>query len=1129
MNFILSESTERIRKRLHRDSEKVKFMPRVSCICVTLSFIAVGMFASHLSAAQSPEKRMTKIGMEKGNLTVLFEKLREQTGLSFVFPRNVDDYKNINLPVADRTVKEVLDIVLKGTDLSYRFKGNKVFIFVEKKEKAQSKVEEKDRQPPNSYSPNTVTGKVFDSEGVPLVGVNIIVKGTTKGTSADAAGEYQIDVNEHDVLSYSSIGFKTEEIVVGQQTKIDVTLENDVTSLKEVTINAGYYDVTDKEKTGSISKVTSKVIESQPVTNPLGALQGRMPGVQIQQTGGVPGSDFKIEIRGRNSLRPNGNQPLYIVDGVPFSTEKVSSGYSSSGVFGGNNLIENSGTSPITSINQADIESIEVLKDADATAIYGSRGANGVVLITTKKAKAGKTTFGVNAYSGLGVVPRVKMLDTRQYVVMRKEAFTNDGIIVSPSTAPDLTVWDTTRYTDWQKELIGTAQSTSIQSSVSSGTDQTHFLFSLGYRKESSVLPGDFAYKKGSFHLSVNHRSNNEKFFIDISFSGAKDKNNQILADITGRIRLLPPNAPNLYDENGRLNWENSTWENPLAALNEQYNGDVTSLVGNTMIGFEVVKNLQFKTSLGVNYLQSDEITTRPSTIYNPAEGKTSADSYVVASNGATQSWIIEPQLNYERKIGDGKFLVLIGTTFQERLFGRKSNGYRGFPSNALLHNLAAASSSFSNELIKSLYRYASVFGRLNYNWDGKYILNLTARRDGSSRFGIDKQFANFGAIGVAWVFSNESVIRDRLPFLSFGKLRASYGITGSDQIGDYQYLDTYSTPASSFANTYQGVTVLNPTKLFNPNYAWESNRKIEAAIESGFFNDRVVFVLGFYRNRSSNQLVEYTLPYTTGFSGVLANLPATVQNTGWEIELTTINVEKIISWTTSFNLSVPKNKLIEFPDIKSSTYGNIYTVGQSIYMQRKFEYLGVDSETGYYSFRDVNGDGALSFPDDNKKPVFVGQYFFGGIGNTIRYKGISLDMLFQFVKQTGVLQERFVGNSYNYYSYILEKNVWRRPGDHADFQRFATNSNSMAAQANNDFKSSDASIGDASFIRLKNVSLAYQVPEKWTPRVQCQVYFQGQNLLTFTNYEGGDPETQYGQTLPPLRMFTMGLKFSFR
>lgn len=366
-----------------------------------------------------------------------------------------------------------------------------------------------------------------------------MVKGTTISMITDQKGNFSITANSTDTLVFSFIGYAAQEILVGNKTSLNIILVEDSTQLKEVTINAGYYKVKDKERTGSIARITSKDIETQPVTNVLAAMQGRMAGVNITQATGVPGGGFDIQIRGLNSLRAEGNAPLYIIDGVPYSSEPI--GYNQS------NTIHPTTTSPLNNLNPGDIESLEVLKDADATAIYGSRGANGVVLVTTKRGKQGNTIFTANISKGFGEVTRfIKLMNTQQYLAMRAEAFTNDGITSYPSYAYDINgTWDQNRYTDWQKELLGgTAEITNISSSMSGGSEHTQFMISGNFNKETTVFPGDFAYKKGNLRANVNHTSSDRKFRVNFSAGYTLQDNNQPSQDLTPAAWGTPPNAP---------------------------------------------------------------------------------------------------------------------------------------------------------------------------------------------------------------------------------------------------------------------------------------------------------------------------------------------------------------------------------------------------------------------------------------------------------------------------------------------------------------------------------------------------------------------------------------------------------
>ncbi|MGV8946485.1 MAG: SusC/RagA family TonB-linked outer membrane protein [Lutibacter sp.] len=961
-----------------------------------------------------------------------------------------------------------------------------------------------------------VSGTVTDTNGG-LPGVSITVKGKPNGTITDLNGFYTIEVTSKDILVFSFLGYKTTSIPVEDRSQINVQLQEDMTALQEVQINAGYYSVKESERTGSISKISATAIEKQPVSNALAALQGRMAGVYITQTTGVPGGSFDVQIRGQNSMRYNGNRPLYIIDGVPYASDPIGTGINSPVLPGQ--------PSPLNSINPDQIESIEVLKDADATAIYGSRGANGVVLITTKKGKSGKMRFTTKFSSGVGTVTRfMELLKTPEYIAMRKEAYANDGISPIPEYAYDVNgTWDQNRYTDWQKELMGgTANMTNIQSSLSGGSAQTQFLLSGNYNKETTVYLGDFSYRKGNVHLNVNHESENKKFKTDISVGYTSQNNNQPRMDIMREVVNIAPNSPALYNEDGILNWENNTFNNPLRNFQGKYEAITNDMIANVMLSYQLAENLQLKSSVGYTTLSAKETTAYPSTQYPPAMGLGPQYSALRASRADRESWIVEPQLNWDITIGRGKLNALVGTTFQSQLSNQLVQYARGFTSNSLIYNLSSASTITTNVSEESEYKYQAFFGRINYNWQEKYILNLTGRRDGSSRFGPGKQFANFGAIGAAWLFSRENFFANN-GILSFGKLRASYGITGNDQIGDYQYLDTY---ASSGVN-YGGAIGLQPARLFNPNFGWETNKKLEIALEAGLFKDRIFLTAAWYNNRSSNQLTGISLPGTTGFTSIQSNLDATIENRGVEFTLRTVNIQKKdLGWSSNFNITAARNSLVKFPDLETSTYANQYVIGQPLNIQKVYHFTGVDPQTGVYTYQDVNGDGIISGIEDQKTIRNFDPKYYGGLQNQVTYKNWQLDFLFQFVKQINYDSSIYFGlpgSQNNQPAGVL--NHWQQPGDIAPYPVFTDGYNSEAVDAYYKYFDSDGAISDASYVRLKNISLSYNIPLKdW----QCKVFFEGQNVLTFTKFDGADPEFKSAGYLPPLRILSAGIKFSF-
>ena len=1089
------------RKLLNR-----KTLLAMKMLCILLTVASLQIAARGYSQGIS-------ITLKNEPLEKLFNAVEQQTNFSFVYSKEaIEQSKPVTIEVKNENLENVLKTVFANQPLTYSF--NEKFIVIkllnQKKEIVVTFID--------------VRGRVVNENGEPIVGASIVIKGTTIGTSTNSNGEFILNVPSPDmILVVTSVNTEPFEVRINGRTDLgQISINTSVKVLDAVIINKGYYSTSQKLNTGNVSKVTAETISMQPVSNPLAALQGRVPGLVVTQNTGVPGGGFTVRIRGQNSIKA-GNDVLYVIDGVPFISLSLTSATLSYSIIGQG--------SPLNSINPSDIESIEILKDADASAIYGSRGANGVVLITTKKGKAGDTKFDFNVYTGMGKVTRkLDMLNTQQYLQMRHEAFNNDGVNPDPTIDYDLTAWDTTRYTNWGQVLIGgTAHFINAQTSISGGNINTQFLIGAGYHKETTVFPGDFSDQKGSIHFNLNHATNNQKFKIAFAANYLVDNNNLFSYDITGYLNL-PPNTPEIYDANGKLNWENGTFNNPFSIFLQKYKSNTHNLIANSILSYRILPNLQLKTRLGYGRMQVNEKQINPLSSFNPSYGYTSADVNSLFADNSNETWIIEPQTDYTCYLLKGNLTVLAGATFQEDIRqGQTINGM-GFSSESLMENLAAASSVTILSTNYIQYRYNAIFGRINYAWQNKYLLNLTARRDGSSRFGPEKQFGNFGAVGLGWVFSNEAFIQKGLPFVSFGKLRASYGTTGNDQIGDYQYLSTWS----STSLPYQGSMGLRPTRLLNPDYGWEVNKKFEAALEFGILKDRILFSGSYYRNRSSNQLVGYPLAPNTGFTSIQYNLPATVENTGFEFELITENVKtNNIKWITNFNISIPRNKLISYPNLEGSSYANTYLVGQSLYLIKAFHFINVDPQNGIYQFEDINKDGnpTPKYPGDLAAYKKIAQSFYGGLQNSLNYKNFQFDLFFQFVKQTGR----------NYIYWFLPPGVyvnqptdvltrWQKPGDVTNVQKFTQDWGSDAANAFFNSQLADNSISDASFIRLKNLSLSYQLPNNWKQKMKlanCRIYLQGQNLFTITNYLGMDPETQ-SFVLPPLRVLTVGIQLTF-
>jgi TonB-linked SusC/RagA family outer membrane protein len=1078
----------------------------------------------------------------------VFQELEKQTGYSFLYENKLLEKANkVTISLKNASLQQVLEECFKNQPLSYKIFNNTVVV-AEKNPIPNE--DDHSLTTDDSRLTIDITGKVTDADGNPLAGATVKVKGTSKGTTTNNDGVFVLkDVDDNATLEISFVGYETYRVSLspagGGGLKAGgglgtIALKIKPESLNEVVINKGYYTTSQQLNTGNVSRVTAKDIEKQPVNNPLLALQGRVPGMIITQQTGVPGSSVMVQIRGLNSLEKS-KAPLYVVDGVPYIS---SNPYNLGGdIFGSSGFGGDYGGSPLSYINSADIESIDVLKDADATAIYGSRGANGVVLITTKKGKAGKMKVDVDLQTGLGQVgKKIKLLNTQQFLAMRREAFINDGSAV-PVRNPnatydyDLALWDTTRYTDWQKELIGgTAHYNQAQVSLSGGNRNTSFLFSGTYHKETTVFPADLSDKQGAVHFNLNSLSNNQKFRFNLTTTYNVIDNRLVKADLTKYAISIAPNAPQLFNADGSINWAPNSagvgsWNNPIAFLtNSRYHSQSNNLIANSILSYEIINGLEVKTSFGYNNLQLNDVTTDPSSTKDPARWNNYGNSLRQSkfSNNRSISWIVEPQIAYSHNISNGNFSALLGSTIQERKTSGQVTNAQGFASDLLIEDPSSAS-SISTSINYSQYKYAAVFGRISYDWDQKYVLNLTARRDGTSRFGPANRFHNFEAIGLGWVFSKEKAIDKNLKFLSFGKIRGSYGTTGNDGVGDYSFLDLYSS--TNAGAPYQGLQGLQLTSPYTPDLAWEETKKLEFALDLGLFNDRIFITASRYLNKSSNQLISSRLPYITGFSNINQNLDAVIKNDGWEFTLNTTNFDrKNFHWSSSFNIFWNKNELTK---IDSSNLTWIKYKGHSLTTTFVYKFAGVNPSTGVYEFLDSKGNiiSAPNNPKDNFVPIELNPKFSGGLTNTIQFKEFQLDFLLHFVKQTG--QDFLYTGEPGYADNINWGNQpttvlrrWQKPGDVTNIQKFEQ-SGALYQRISNALNS-DQLYTDISYIKLKNVSLSWQIPDRWEKSAHlqsCRIYVQGQNLLTFSKFNGFDPETRFATSLPPLRVITAGIR----
>lgn len=971
--------------------------------------------------------------------------------------------------------------------------------------------------------PIDIHGKVTNTAGTPLEGVSVSVKHSAKGTITKGDGSFHINkVAGNAILVISLIGYAEKEVTVNNQNSFNITLAAKDTEMDEVMV-IGYGTAKKSTLTGSVTKVKGETIVQQPIMNPVLALQGRVPGVNITTASGNLGANVNVSIRGTNTILASSN-PLYIIDGVPMPASGINAA-----TYGGA-----AGTqSPFINLNAADIESIEVLKDAEATGIYGSRGANGVILISTKKGKAGPTRFNVDVYRGYQqAVNKLDLLSTQEYVQMRKDAFAADGITPTIDNAYDILEWGDQRYTDMQKLIFGnTATITDAQANVQGGSERTQFMLGAGFRDENAVLMGKNNQKKGTARLNISHRSANNKFSANASVTYSTIKMASI--GTSGfSYAWFAPNMP-LTDERTGLPYFRGTASNTHSALRYTYSEtDMNSynVIVSSSFAYKILPTLEAKVDASYTRLDYRGIEKYKAGYYNPNENL-DYNNHAVFGSDYQNTYNIEPQLNYNTKLGLGKLSVLAGSTFQQTVAGGDLVTARNFPSELLMDNLASAGLIASYSTTYNQYKFNSLFGRVGYDIDGKYIASVNYRRDGSSRFGPGKQFGDFGSAGIAWILSKEKFFTDRFKFISFAKLRTSYGLTGNDAIGNYQFMETYgATP-----NTYNYNSGLYANRLGNNFLGWETNKKFEVALELNFLNNRITTTSAFFNNNSSNQLVNYPVPTQTGWSSYVANIDANIRNRGFEFEVNSTNINtKDLTWRTSFNITFFRNKLIDFPNLVNSSYSNTYEIGKSINVYRRYEFAYIDTLTGIPVTVDRDKSGTygvadyISYGDADPR-------YYGGLGNTISYKGFELDFFFQFTKRpyaNGYINSSNAsqpGIIYNIPKFLLE-GIWTEPGDAATRPRLSTVNSGTFSAAYNRYRFSTAGIEDASYIRLKTVELAYRLPKRLTDPIRAsaiRIYARAQNLFTLTKYKGYDPETP-GTATPPMRVITLGFNIGF-
>jgi TonB-linked SusC/RagA family outer membrane protein len=1054
------------------------------------------------------------------SLKSVLKEFHEQTGFNFFYDDDLlRKAGKVNIDLKDVPLEIALEECFEDSQIDYQIVDNTI-VLKSKPESAKPVVINQQQEPLR------LTGNVRDKNGNPLQAAAVVVKGTTTGTSTDNEGNFVLYCPaDSKVLQISVLGMKTQEIVIGGQTSFNVMLEEVALDIDEVQVIA-YGTTTKRLNTGAVSTIKSENIAKQPFANFAQTLQGQLAGVVVTNTEGSVGSAVKIQIRGLNSFGA-GTTPLYIVDGVIINPGGT--GVSSSYVHGG---------SALNSINPNDIASINILKDADATAIYGSRGTNGVILITTKRAQLGKTRVNIDMNTGFNKATYMpELLSTDQYVALRNEAYTLDKRVPIESRAADLTnlpPWVEGAYTDWTKyELDNRAPVTNINADISGGDKALNYYFSTGYLKQYDIYPGDPNQERISTHLNVHSLGLNDKLETDIAvhYSIDKLKPTMVATSTTGGVRFLPPNFP-LYFDNGDYYWGSSTsfyYANPEASMTRKMESATNDFLGSAHLSYAIYKGLKLKAAFAYNNQSSNVESIFPTSAVNPYNRVT---PYASSGFGNYTSMNFEPQLTYNGKISNGIIDILLGSTwFQSKTLSRGLT-LTDFPGDDFMESWTFAQNVSEKISSEGDARFRSYFARVNYNWDEKYLVNLSYRRDGSSKFGPNYKWGDFGAIGAAWIFSNESFIKDALPFLSFGKLRTSYGITGNDQISDYQYLSLYNADMVNYGTSI-GLEI---QYLYNENIHWEKTNKMEGALEFGLFNSRIGGSVSWYRNMTTDLIVSEPIASQTGFSSFVNNFDGKVLNTGWEFELRTVNIMSgDFQWRTNINFTIAKNSLYEYEDLENSVYSATYEIGQPLDIIRTYYVDSISTVNGYAIFRDINHDGQLTNPADLVTIGSPTPRSYGSMENLFEYNNFELGFTITAAQQM-VTNWYFLsplpGRQYNHPTLLLG-NYWQKEGDKAAYPRPTTGLVYSADARNLSYTNySNMAYNDLLWFRLSNVSLKYTLPATWLDKAgitTASVYARAQNLMFWSPVDlGKDPQAYGGGNGVPLQTWVFGIQLSF-
>lgn len=969
-----------------------------------------------------------------------------------------------------------------------------------------------------------VSGKVSDEKGVGLPGVSVVVRGTTQGTTTDGSGNFKINVpNASSTLVFSFVGYGRQEVVVGGKAVLNITLSPDDQSLNEVVV-VGYGSQLKKEITGAVQTVSAQEIKDLPVSQIGQKLQGRLAGVQINQTTGKPGQGISIRIRGQVSVTA-GSDPLYVIDGFPI-------------------------TGNIGQLNPDEIEDISILKDAASTSLYGSRAANGVVLITTRKGKPGQTTISFNTYAGVQQVPvkgRVKMLDAVQFAQFKKEYYEDAGQAV-PVEFQNPAQYEG-KNNDWYDAMLRKAPIQSYNLNISSNGAKSSTSLVAGYFNQQGVVLNN-AYKRYSLRMNSNYTISDK---VGVGFNVAPsyvydntprtdgDRGTGILFNALHTWPVMP-----IYDANGELTKFNQfpgstgnifAYPNWVRAARELTNETKnTNLLANAYVQYRPINGLTLRSTINVEYLNSKFFFFNPSTATNFINVPIPTTAVSIRQSLENISWLNENLATYTRTFNNHNFELLAGFTnqrFRQDFTRLQANTYADdrLPTIQGALNIDRSGSNTANGVNE--WALTSYLSRLTYNYKGKYLFTAAVRTDGSSRFGSANRWGTFPSASVGWVLSDENFLKN-YQHVSFAKLRASYGVIGNNNIGNYtQYALVNNTTNAVFGNNVATGAVV--TSLANNNLGWETTKQFDAGLDLGLFNDRIQFVYDFYTKRTTNLLYAVQIPQESGFTNYNDNI-GEIKFWGHEFSLTTKNTTGKLRWTTNANISFNRNLVLSLAPGIDRVYGSFHITqvgqpfGQFYGMVKQGYYQNAEelknspiipgrSAVGTIKFKDVNGDGVITYGGDADDRAIIGSpfpKFTYGITNNLQYGNFDLSITGSGSNGNQLWVRHLYSTAnldavFNMVEGVKDRFRVRSDGTVITPGKGmfgVTNGGGNYTGVERDWNSSQF-LADASYFTIKNITLGYNIGAVNRFFKSARLYASVQQVYVFTKYWGGpNPET---------------------